>query len=355
MLKHYSMLLSILCRTAQDLSHVMDYRQIFAIDDSYFTSKIALGGSGGAEFYFGLGQEQSPQSGTVIRSLRAWCSSTAMRGLEVNLTDGSNKMIGLQEGTPTETFYFTDGEKVTSLKLWAGPILQGRSGGFELITDKKRKFSVDATMRTGNPYQPELGSGILLGVFGKVDEDIHCLGFGLLRTVVSSQLVDVKYPHLSTLTVTAAPEEIKYATHINKLDVDQEFALEDSKTVETSSSWSVTGGMEFGFETEVNAAIPLLAESKVKVSAKLSVSGTYGRSNTITIQRSFNFPVKVPPREHIKATATLYRGVIKTKYTGTMVYNLDSGKSFSYAVEGSYSGVAVTQVAMAIEPFRLES
>ena len=131
------------------------------------------GGNGGGEFYFGLGQEQSPQSGTVIRSLRAWCSSTAMRGLDVELMNGLTETIGFQEGTQTAKFCFVDGETVTSLKLWAGKIpqggnlLQGRSGGLELITDQERRFSVSTPTRTGDPYQPELGSGILMVFSGE--------------------------------------------------------------------------------------------------------------------------------------------------------------------------------------------
>ena len=44
----------------------------------------------------------------------------------------------------------------------------------------------------------------------------------------------------------------------------------------------------------------------------------------------------------MKATTTIYRGIIDTEYTGQMLFNLDSGKTLSYAVKGLYSGVSVT-------------
>ena len=325
----------------------MTYEQICSVDEAYYTSNIAMGGNSGSGFYYGLDPQQGPQSGVVVRSLKAYIDENTMRGLEVELVDGSKQMFGQVEGKPTDIFYFAEGEKVTSLKLWAGNFSDGRSGGFELTTNQKRTFSVDAPNRTGEPYQPEIGSGLLVGVFGKCGDDIDCLGFGLLRRVESAQLINVQYPDISTLQVTTSPKEIRTITYDNsKGTTAQTVTLAGSETVETSESWSVTAGMEAGVETEVKAGFPILAEGKVTASVKVSVSGTYGSTNTKTTEQSFSFPINVPAGEHTQATATLYEGEIDTKYTATMVYNLDSGKSFNYEVNGAYSGVSASQIVV---------
>ena len=326
----------------------MTYEQILSVDVAYYTSNIALGGGGGNAFYYGLDPQQGPKSGVVVRSLKAYCDGNTMRGLEVELTDGSKHTFGMVAGTPTDTFYIAEGEKVTSLKLWAGTYLSGRSGGFELTTDQKRTFSVDPPDRIGEPYQPEIGSGILVGVFGKCGNDIDCLGFGLLRRIESAQLINVQYPDISTLLVTTTPREIKTITYDNSEGTTaQTVTLEGSETVDTSESWSVTAGMEVSVvkQTEVKAGIPIIqaVDSKVSVSVTMSVSG---RTNMQTTEQAFSFPIKVPPGKRIQATATLYEGDIDTKYTATMVYNLDSGKSFNYKVNGAYSGISVSQIVV---------
>ena len=334
----------------------MTYEQIFSVDEAYYTSNIALGGSGGSGFYYGLDPQQGPKSGVVVRSLKAYCDKNTMRCLEVELTDGSKQKFGSATGTPTDTFYIAEGEKVTSLQLWAGKYKNGRSGGFELTTDQNRTFSVHPPNRTGQPYQPEVGSGILVGVFGMSDADIDCLGFGLLRRVESAQLIDMQYPDISTLLVTTTPKTIKTIMYDNSEGTTaQTVTLAGSETVETSESWSVTAGMEVGVvhQTEVKAGIPIIqVNTNISVSVTMSISGTYGRTNTQTTEQSFSFPINVPAGEQTQATATLYDGNIDTNYTAKMVYNLDSGKSFNYHVTGAYSGVSVSQFVVTNTAFK---
>ena len=196
-------------------------QQIFDIDDSYFTSNAAMGGNDGSNFYCGVKKGQPPQSGTIVRSLKGWYDSNTMRGLEVELTDGSNHAFGSCANVEsTEKFYLAEGEKVISLKIWYDKYRNGRCGGFEMTTNEKnidnqnRIFSVPAP-RKGDPYEPELGSGILIGVFGNCGKDIDSLGFALLRRVESAQLLEVNYPNISTLLVPTAPKSIKTITYDN--------------------------------------------------------------------------------------------------------------------------------------------
>ena len=125
------------------------------------------------------------------------------------------------------------------------------------------------------------------------------------------------------------------------------FAEETSVT--TSQTWSVTAGLEVAVETEVKAGFPILASGTVKTSLKVSVSGTYQRTNTKTETQSFQFPITIPGHTHVKATAIIYEGNIDVDYKGRMKYVLDSGKEFDYPVEGTYNGVAVSQAVVSVE------
>ena len=330
----------------------MSYRRTSNINDAYFTSNIAIGGPGGYPFMLGL-TEGSPHSGTVVHSMQAWRDGTFFHGLEVELTDKTVKLFGLKRGQSTEKFFIAPGEKVKSLSVWASSLLGGLCGGFELTTTQGRTFKVlQSANLVGDAFNPEIGSGILVGVFGGSGHAIDRLGFGLLRRIQSAQLVNVNYPDLTTLQVKTAPKQIDTITYDNsKGTTEQEYTFEGKETVQTTESWSVTAGIEAGVETEVKAGFPILAEAKVKVSVKVSVSGTYAREDSQTKEQTFGFPIKVAAGDRMQATATLYEGNIDTPYTATMIYNLDSGESFQYNVKGNYHGVSVSQVVVKTESF----
>ena len=322
------------------------------IDIDYFTNHIAVGGNGGTEFYIGLDKGKKPSTSTVVRSIQAWYNEKTVTGIEIGLTDDSEKKLaGNKAGTATEVFYFVDGETITSLKMWSTDHDHGRMGRFEIHTSNDHTFTCDAPL-TGDPYQPDLGSGILVGVFGRSGLEVDCLGFGLLRKIATAVLTDVTYPDL-TLTgdeakhtkIPTAPKEIRTITYDNKAgNVAQSFTFSGSETIETSEAWSITGSLEASVTATVEAGIPLLGSGSISGTLTASVSGTYGRSDTQTSQQSYEFPITVPARKSIKARATLLEGNISTPYTATITYTLDSGRSFFYEGRGIYSGLSVSEV-----------
>ena len=330
------------------------YKQTLSVYISSFTSDIAIGGGDGKPFFCGLEEGKPPQSGNLVRSLKAWYYIDRLVGLEIGLTDGSLQSYGTKGHQISETFVIALGEKVVSLKVWASAYNasgeNGRCGGFELITDQKRSFNINGG-RIGEPYQPELGSGMLVGVFGRADKDINCLGFAFLRRA-SASLTNVRYPDIDKLQVETKPKEIQTITYDNSHGVEeQEFTFEGSEKVTTEQSWSLTSGLESSVQVQVEAGFPLIAKTKVTTSLSVSVSGTYGRSNTKTTDQSYNFPLKVPPGKRLRATAGLYEGKIETKYTAIIQYTLDTGSKFDYNVSGEYNGISASEVVVTVEHF----
>ncbi len=330
----------------------MAYQQTSDVNDSYFTSNVAIGGPGGSEFLCGVGPDP-PQSGTVVRSLKVWYyKGSGITALEVGLSNGRFKSFGIKthNATASEKFVIAPGEKISSLKLWPSTYQGGRCGGFEVITNQNRTFSIDA-WKCNPLYQPEIGSGLLVGMYGRVCADIDSLGFAILRRVASAQLIEVQYPDHSILQVATQLKQIKSITYDNSEGTtEKEFTVEGCVTMTTAESWSVTAGMESSIEAKVQARIPEISEAREKAAVTLSVSGTYDRSNTRTIERSYAFPVKVPAGQRLQATATLYEGNIKTGYKGKMLYTLASGATFGYDVSGEYNGISASQVAVTLVP-----
>ena len=107
----------------------------------------------------------------------------------------------------------------------------------EALTNENRGFSIDAE-KHGDPYQPELGSKVLVSVFGRSDSEINCLGFALLRRT-SAQLTDVQYPDISTLLVTTKPSQIGSITYQNLGAIEENFTFGGSVTVTTEQSFTL--------------------------------------------------------------------------------------------------------------------
>ncbi len=337
----------------------MSYKNVCSVDTSYFTSDFAIGGDEGTRFYFGLGESQSPKSGTVVRSLRVWVQENqqAVAGIEVELTDGSTALFGKKEGSVTDKFGLANGERIASLKMYAGRNCfdrQSCSGGFEMTTGQGRTFVVQPDNRIKEEeYEPELGSGVLVGVFGTATDDrIISLGFALLCRVTKAQLLNVQYPDLSTSAVQTSPKDIKTITYDNQCgDTQEKFTFQGKGKLTKAESWSVTTALEAGFETKVKAGYPMIVESKGKVSIEVSVPGTYERQNLSITEESFSFPLTLPARAHTQASVAYYEGMINTAYTGEVSFLLDSGKTISYPVKGVYNGISPSRVTFTVGPF----
>ncbi len=311
------------------------------VNTDYYTNNVAIGGSGGSEFSFNV--PKVPDSGKTVLSIQAWYNDTIMRGFEVGLTDGQIKMFGKRDGYQTEKFFFSNKEKVTSLKLWATD--DKRTGRMEVTTDQGRRFLVNVSTKDSTQFDYDIGCGLMMGVFGRRGIDIDCIGFAMLHRITKSELFDVKYPGVLDLKIKTQPKEIKTVVYDNtQSSVDQKFTFEGKETVETSQEWSVTAGIEAGVSVEVSGGIPILAEGSVEAHVNISVESTYSQSSTNTHEQTYNFEVNAPAGKKVKATAILYEGKIDTKYTAKMRITLDTLKVIEYNVSGTYDGISSSEV-----------
>ena len=116
--------------------------QEFAIDTSYFTSNVAPGGQGGHRWFCNVQENTGVTSGTVVRSIRVWThQGRYLRGLRVEMTDGTTRNIGQQSDDASATFYIEQGEFITSAKLWSNDFHGGRCGGLQITTSLGHTFT----------------------------------------------------------------------------------------------------------------------------------------------------------------------------------------------------------------------
>ena len=322
------------------------------IDLSYFTTNYAVGSSGDdpGTPVFSFNTDVAKFDGTNwIRSLTFWYDN-CISCCEVQLNGATESAtFGRRDGNKSDTFVFGNGEKLTSLKIWYIGYNNGRLGGVQWTTSENRSFAFG--YQNGAPtYSPNVGSGILIGLFGNYGSDIDCLGFAIFRTIKTARLIDLDYPNLDTAQVQSAPMSIKTIRYDNSNgSIQQQFTFSGEMEVTNTSTWSLTTSVTLGLSYEVSAGIPLFVSKTKSVSLEMSVSGTYESSTTTRTTESFSFPLNVLAGRIIRATATLYEANISTEYTATMAFTLDTGKEIKFVVEGMYSGIDSDRVEVIVE------
>ena len=315
----------------------------------YFTSNRAVGGAGGGARTFNCSKLDVAE-GKFIRSLTFWADPNCMRGCEIKLSnnDEISNLMGEKVGNQSDTFLFGDGERLTSVSLWSvkrHDYPTERLSGVKWTTSENRTFSFGHD--NGTAYTPEVGSGLLIGIFGRSGADIDSLGFAILRKINKARLISLKYPQLSTIPVFSKPMSIKTIQYDNSDGtVDQEFTFGGEMQVETTSTWSVTSSLTVGLSYTVETDALIFSKISATASVEHSVSQTYEHTEKKTTTESFSFPLKVPAKTNIRATAVLYEANIDVPFKAKMVFHLDTGKEIEVNMDGTYKGLDSDQVVV---------
>ena len=322
------------------------------IDLSYFTSNYAVGSSGdepGTPVLSFNTDVEKFNGNNWISSLTFWCSDCCITSCIVQLNgETESTTFGIPNGKTSEKFVFGDGERLTTLKFWHKDYGMGRLGGVEWTTSEDRSFAF-GDRNSGSSYSPEVGSGILVGLFGNYGSDIDCLGFAIFRSIKTARLIDLEYLDRDDAVVQSAPMSVKTIRYDNSNgSVAQQFTFSGEMEVTNTSTWSLTNATTLGISIEVSAGF-LVFSGKASTSLEVSVSSTYESSTTTRTMESFNFPLNVPAGKIVRATATLYEVNITLDYTAKMALTFDTGKKIILNIEGTYTGIDSDRVEVKVE------
>lgn len=175
------------------------------------TTLQLIGGNEGEWFSF-----TGEKNGASLHRMWVWVGPSQVKAVRAWLSDGRCETFGEPAGENTE-FLFKPGERITTLSLWGnGTCL----GGIKFKTNKERGFFVKMTswgLKT--EYPMDVGSGFCLGLAGRCELDINCMGFLFLNNIKSVVLCDVSYPTIEQVTPQVAVEEIQSVTYKNETSV----------------------------------------------------------------------------------------------------------------------------------------
>jgi hypothetical protein len=313
-----------------------------------FVPMHAIGGRGGSPFALYGGT-----NGTLLQRIGVWAGGWMVKAVRVWLTDGTVQTFGNPSG-PYQEYTFQPGECITRLSLW-GNGEGSRLGWIEFETSKGAKFSHGMTDRKRKQEYPiDIGSGICCGVFGSAGSDIDNMGFAFLQKIRSSRLTDVIYPTLGLQMAAIQPRVIDSQEYHNNSNREQSSTFSVEEKVTLKSSWSITAGLEFSYTSKIEAGIPEIATVGAESTWKVSVSGTYGKEETIEDTKKKDFPVVCPPNATVIATATIKEGKLSIPYKGVIEVVLETGDSFRYPIEGTYEGITCSEVYVDVEEISVD-
>ncbi|XP_051972527.1 aerolysin-like protein [Xyrauchen texanus] len=304
----------------------------------YPTTLYKIGGKGGFPFSF-TGQN----NGASLEKIGVLVEGWQVRAVRVWLSDGNNQTFGERSG-PYQEFTFQPGECFTSLSLWgngAGTHL----GAIKFKTSQSREFFVKMTswpLKTEYPI--DVGSGFCLGVVGRAGADIDSMGFLFLNAVQSAVLTNVNYPTINQKVPQVSLEELKAITYTNDTSVTQTQDIGISKTVSTTSSWSVSNNFTATFSMEVKARIPEIAEVSTGFRFTVGTENTYSHEQTEERTETLTSKIEVPPGKKVDVDITIGRSSFDLPYTGTVIITCKNGSVLQYETSGQYKGVTYTDI-----------
>ncbi|XP_066535968.1 aerolysin-like protein [Hoplias malabaricus] len=297
---------------------------------------LIIGGQGGSPFNF-----SGINNGATLQKIWVWVGGWQVKSIKVWLTDGRSMQFGNPSGNYSE-FIFENEEHLTSLSLW-GNGAGTRLGAIKFKTNHKREFFASMTewgLKTEYPI--DTGSGVCMGVTGRAGSDIDCLGFIFIDTIKYTVLKNVRYPTLDQTKPNVTTEEIKSATYQNKSTVPQQYNIQTSKKITTTSSWSMTNKMEFSFHMEVKAIIPEVMELSAGFSFTLGTESTRGLVNSEEKTELMSFTITVPAGKNMDVDITIGRATVELPYTGIVQITCVNGSVLEFPTSGTYKGVTYT-------------
>lgn len=298
--------------------------------------------NGGSPFQYDFARE-----GAVVEKIEAWAGGSQLRGVRLHFSNGQTKLIGAVGGRYQGSFSldYNAGEYVTSLSIW-GNGAGTRCGAFRIKTNTNRLYFPQMTswgLKT--EYKMEVGSGIILGAWGRHGIDVDSLGILCLRKIIGTDMVSVNYDMRGD---NLRPPEKRNAVDVTQDNpspsVSDKGYQKVTKASRTGGSWSVTAGLTFGQEYKVKGGVPLVGEGESTTKWHVTVSGTYGKEWSITDGFELSIALIIPAYSKVRFIVDYYEGQLdKLAYTAKMKYFLDNNDAFYTNVRGMYKGVSTSR------------
>ncbi|PSN61327.1 hypothetical protein BS50DRAFT_578688 [Corynespora cassiicola Philippines] len=178
-----------------------------------------------------------------------------------------------------------------------------RAGQFRIHTP-----SVNAVLFSRTHAQPELGC-----IPGNQTFDDHFFTFELEPL----DFVGVEFDLSNAVVMSTRPKNLFSQQLRNQTGTDQDQSVKISESTEQQSTFEAEVGLELGVSTQVSCGVPMLAEGKVEVSAKVHSNLKWGSTNVRSQSWEATVNLKVPGGKTIRVTATVTESILNVPFVST--------------------------------------
>ena len=282
----------------------------------------------------------------LVNKIEYWRGANVIYGIRLSFTDNHSRVIGKIQGQTAGSisFDFAGGELITSLSIWLNES-GSKIAGFQIKTNAGQEFFPQILLMNMNAKRHNLpvGSGVMLGAYGKYFNDVHALCFLMMREIKSVTLKEVVYGqniknaktkrHVSVLDVivenktTLAP--IPFSKRVNRIAV-------------ACGEWCITRAPIFCEDFKVIASVQKLNEygsSWIK-----SAMETHETKSWKDVLDNDTYVIEeAKPLEKVNITVKYFEGKIsKLLFKAILCYELKNGATFKLPIDGTYDGISNT-------------
>jgi hypothetical protein len=162
----------------------------------------------------------------------------------------------------------------------------------------------------------------------------------LHETVLSRRIYSVEY-HLDDVNISGLkPRDYFFKTIENTTDRPQKSKMAVEYDVTTETRWDSSVSMKLGVTTTIEAGVPLVGEASVEISAEISGSYSWGKTEAKTKNYSSEEEVEVAPHTELTLRVVATEGRCDIPFTYTQEDILTTGETTVTKLgDGIYRGV----------------
>lgn len=306
-----------------------------------------IGGSHGDAFDL-----RSDDSGLVqnIRFYMKDDGTQCLKGLDVTFSRGKKATAGGLAGNTYQDFKFDTGERITTMTLWGNGV-GTRVGRIEFKTNKDKSFAFGKDVKDQKAYPLDVGSGYLVGFYGKAGADLDALGAYFLKDVKTAFIDNVSYPDLDLLTDAGATPVQLASAEYPWGGIPQTAKFSDTEERQEITTFTYGFTEEIGVEIGIMAGIPDVAMVKDKVTVKLGSNQSHTKTTTKIHRLMWESDIVIDgPKTAVRCTATCYEGKFDMQWTGRFNVVASDGSKHQFAVDGMLQSVSYSSARVTTEP-----
>lgn len=123
-------------------------------------------------------------SGSVVQAIEVWGSKSRISGIQLTYSNGQKShMIGARAGDLHQNLKWDSKTLVTRVVLWSDWDAR-QLGGLRVELSNGDKLEMKQDRISTTTFSPNVGSGILLGAYGRADDHITAWGWLFLESSV---------------------------------------------------------------------------------------------------------------------------------------------------------------------------